>query len=67
MPHVIGGANLNAAHSGGPCRSVSFQVWRELKRLTAALNGLIADSLPGQGFAVTMTAELTACFDSRIR
>ncbi|MHC4878952.1 MAG: hydantoinase/oxoprolinase family protein [Planctomycetota bacterium] len=69
MPHVIGldigGANLKAAHSDGPCRSVSFPVWREPNRLAAALNELIADWLPCQGFAVTMTAELADCFDTK--
>ncbi len=34
MPHVIGldigGANLKAAHSDSPCRSVAFPVWRNL-------------------------------------
>lgn len=69
MPHVIGldigGANLKAAHSDGPCRSVAFPVWREPDRLTEALRDLIADWLPCQGLAVTMTAELADCFATK--
>ncbi len=69
MSHVIGldigGANLKAAHSDGPCRSVSFPVWREPDRLPEALRELIADWLPCQGLAVTMTAELADCFATK--
>ncbi len=69
MSHVIGldigGANLKAAHSDGPCRSVSFPVWREPDRLAEALRELIADWLPCQGLAVTMTAELADCFTTK--
>jgi probable H4MPT-linked C1 transfer pathway protein len=69
MSHVIGldigGANLKAAHSDGPCRSVSFPVWREPDRLAEALRNLIADWLPCQGLAVTMTAELADCFATK--
>lgn len=69
MAHVIGldigGANLKAAHSDGPCRSASFPVWREPARLAEALRELIADWLPCQGLAVTMTAELADCFATK--
>jgi probable H4MPT-linked C1 transfer pathway protein len=69
MSHVIGldigGANLKAAHSDGPCRSVPFPVWREPDRLAEALRDLIADWLPCQGLAVTMTAELADCFATK--
>ena len=69
MSHVIGldigGANLKAAHSDGPCRSVSFPVWREPERLAEALRELIVDWLPCQGLAVTMTAELADCFATK--
>ena len=69
MSHVIGldigGANLKAAHSDGPCRSVPFPVWREPNRLAEALRELIADWLPCQGLALTMTAELADCFATK--
>jgi probable H4MPT-linked C1 transfer pathway protein len=69
MSHVIGldigGANLKAALSHGACRSVSFPVWREPDRLAKALRNLIADWLPCQGLAVTMTAELVDCFATK--
>ncbi|MBI1310490.1 H4MPT-linked C1 transfer pathway protein [bacterium] len=69
MPHAIGldigGANLKAAHSDGPCRSVPFPVWREPDRLAEVIRELIADWLPCQGLAVTMTAELADCFGTK--
>ncbi len=69
MPHVIGldigGANLKAAHSDGPCRSAAFPVWQQPDRLAAALQELIGDWLPCQGLAVTMTAELADCFETK--
>lgn len=69
MQHIIGldigGANLKAAHSDGPCRSRSFPVWKEPQRLAAELRELIADWLPCKGMAVTMTAELADCYETK--
>jgi (4-(4-[2-(gamma-L-glutamylamino)ethyl]phenoxymethyl)furan-2-yl)methanamine synthase len=69
MNHIIGldigGANLKAAHSDGPCRSRSFPLWKSPELLTGELSKLIGDWLPCAGLAVTMTGELADCFESK--
>jgi probable H4MPT-linked C1 transfer pathway protein len=66
MNHIIGldigGANLKAAHSDGPCRSRVFPIWRTPDRLADELTGLIGDWLPCRAVTLTMTAELADCF-----
>ncbi len=58
----IGGANLKAAHTAGPARSVPFALWKQPDNLAAALADLVA-GLPSFGrLAVTMTGELCDCF-----
>ncbi|MDA0282367.1 MAG: H4MPT-linked C1 transfer pathway protein [Planctomycetota bacterium] len=69
MNHIIGldigGANLKAAHSDGPCRSRYFPLWESPERLAGELSNLIGDWLPCAGLAVTMTGELADCFESK--
>jgi (4-(4-[2-(gamma-L-glutamylamino)ethyl]phenoxymethyl)furan-2-yl)methanamine synthase len=69
MNHIIGldvgGANLKAAHSDGPCRSKSFPLWKSPEALADELTGLISDWLPCCGLAVTMTGELADCFETK--
>lgn len=69
MNHVIGldigGANLKAAHSDGPCRSRAFPIWKDPDRLSTELESLIGDWLPARTIAVTMTAELADCFETK--
>jgi hypothetical protein len=69
MNHIIGldigGANLKAAHSDGPCRSHAFPIWRTPDRLADELIGLIRDWLPCRAVTLTMTAELADCFATK--
>jgi probable H4MPT-linked C1 transfer pathway protein len=69
MNHVvgldIGGANLKAAHSDGPCRSKPFAFWQSPETLADELRSLIGDWLPCRALAVTMTAELADCFETK--
>ena len=69
MKHVvgldIGGANLKAAHSDGPCRSKPFAIWHSPENLADQLRRLIGDWLPCRALAVTMTAELADCFATK--
>ena len=61
----VGGANLKAAHSGGPARSVPFELWKRPEELAARLADL-ARSLPdADGVALTMTAELCDCYPTK--
>lgn len=69
MPHVlaldIGGANLKAAHSDGTAGIEPFAVWRQPKELGAAIATLVG-RMPGcDAVAVTMTAELCDCFETK--
>ncbi len=61
----IGGANVKAAHSEGPARSVPFALWKspdDLPRVLAELAG----TLPAfDRVALTMTAELCDCFATK--
>ncbi len=61
----IGGANIKA--SDGESRSLSrpFAVWREPEQLATALGGVITEFGAIDGLAVTMTAELADCFETR--
>lgn len=69
MSHIIGldigGANLKAAHSNGPCRSQPFPLWKTPETLDEELSRLIGDWLPASGLGVTMTGELADCFETR--
>jgi probable H4MPT-linked C1 transfer pathway protein len=61
----IGGANLKAAHTDGPARSVPFALWKDPAGLPDALRALIASMPPADRLAVTMTGELCDCFESK--
>jgi (4-(4-[2-(gamma-L-glutamylamino)ethyl]phenoxymethyl)furan-2-yl)methanamine synthase len=69
MQHVIGldigGANIKAAHSDGPCRSRTFPIWQSPDQLVSQLRQLVGDWLPCGGIALTMTAELADCFATK--
>src|SRR5437867_4457715 len=58
----VGGANLEAAHTGGAARSRPFPLWKRPHDLAAALRALVAVLPPADRVAVTMTGELCDCF-----
>jgi hypothetical protein len=61
----IGGANLKAADGSGAARSAPFAVWRAPERLAEALEALLGEFAAADRLAVTMTAELCDCFETR--
>jgi len=61
----IGGANLKAADGHGFAASRPFAVWRHLERLSAELTQLLEAAPPCDSLAVTMTAELADCFETK--
>lgn len=61
----IGGANLKAASVDGKARSLAFPMWEEPQRLASRLRELTADMGDISRFAVTMTAELADCFETK--
>lgn len=61
----IGGANLKAAHSSGIARSVAFELWKRPNDLAKALRALIDSLPPADRVAVTMTAELCDCYETK--
>jgi probable H4MPT-linked C1 transfer pathway protein len=61
----IGGANIKAAHSGGPARVIPFEVWKRPEDLPLAI-ATIADALPPTSAAAfTTTAELCDCYPTK--
>jgi probable H4MPT-linked C1 transfer pathway protein len=61
----IGGANLKAAHSSGPCLTRPFALWRDPDGLAGQLGHLLAGLPHADVLAVTMTGELCDCFASK--
>lgn len=62
----IGGANLKAACSDGRSVSRPFAIWKYPERLAAQIQAMEYEQLPGTDvFAVTMTAELADCFETK--
>ena len=61
----LGGANLKAALENGPGRSLAFALWKHPEQLADKLRELLLDWLPCQLIAVTMTAELADCFQTK--
>lgn len=61
----VGGANLKATHSGGQVRSSPFPVWKEPENLGSAIADLVSKLPDFDRVAVTMTAELCDCFETK--
>lgn len=61
----IGGANIKAAHSSGPIRSLPFPLWRSPDKLPSILRDLLATLPPSDRVALTMTAELCDCYPTK--
>jgi len=61
----IGGANLKAADDQGAVRSRPFAVWRRPEALGAQIRELVAPWPRTRRVALTMTAELCDCFETK--
>lgn len=61
----IGGANLKAASTAGEAFSEPFEIWRAPGDLTSRIAGLLARFPRADRLAVTMTAELADCFETK--
>ena len=61
----IGGANIKAADDSGRAMSRAFPIWKTPERLSAELVSLLGDFPQTEHIAVTMTAELADCFDTK--
>ena len=61
----IGGANLKAADAFGQAMSVPFAMWKEADNLQQAIEEMLAPFQPFDLLAVTMTAELADCFETK--
>ena len=61
----IGGANLKAADCDGIASTRSFPVWKEPERLAAVLGEILSAFPQCDAVAVTMTAELADCFETK--
>lgn len=61
----IGGANLKAADSRGAAHSEVFEIWRAPHELPSKLEALLARFARFDRLAVTMTAELADCFETK--
>lgn len=66
LAYDIGGANIKAAHSSGKARSLPFELWKRPEELPLALRTLRATLPDADQVAVTMTAELCDCFDTKV-
>ena len=62
----IGGANIKAATSDGGCTSRAFAIWQNKNGLLEELKQLsLIATTPPDLVALTMTAELADCFESK--
>lgn len=61
----IGGANLKAASTENQAHSIPFPVWKEPENLAGKLAELLSGFAKPDCFAVTMTAELADCFQTK--
>lgn len=61
----VGGANIKAAHSAGPARSIPFELWKRPDDLAMMIGRLAALFPPADAVALTMTAELCDCYATK--
>lgn len=61
----IGGANVKAADNDGNASCVPFAVWKAPEGLADVLADLLRRFAPIHAIAVTMTAELADCFETK--
>ena len=61
----VGGANLKACDREGRAVSRFFPMWKEFRRLPEALRDILSAFERPDSLAVTMTAELADCFETK--
>lgn len=61
----VGGANIKAAVTGGQVFVTPFELWKQPERLADELQKIAAPAAPFDHIALTMTAELCDCFESK--
>jgi probable H4MPT-linked C1 transfer pathway protein len=61
----VGGANIKAAHTAGPARTLPFELWKRPEELSQVLAALAATFPPCNHVALTMTAELCDCYPTK--
>ncbi len=61
----IGGANTKAAVNGRWETTQAFEIWKSPDRLAEVLQSMVAGQEPFDCVAVTMTAELADCFETK--
>lgn len=61
----IGGANVKTADNDRNVAACPFEIWKSPQRLAEVLQQLLRDFAPWDTLAVTMTAELADCFESK--
>lgn len=61
----VGGANIKAAHTAGPARTLPFELWKRPDELGRVLASLAATFPPCERVALTMTAELCDCYPTK--
>jgi len=61
----IGGANIKAADNDGAAFSLRFALWKEPERLPHVLQSVLREFDAPDEIAVTMTAELCDCFETK--
>src|SRR3954453_8418060 len=61
----VGGANVKAAHTFRPARTLPFELWKRPDELSRVLAALAATFPPFDRIALTMTAELCDCYPTK--
>jgi probable H4MPT-linked C1 transfer pathway protein len=61
----VGGANIKAAHTEGPSRTLPFELWKRPEELGRVLASLAATFPAFDRVALTMTAELCDCYPTK--
>ena len=61
----IGGANLKASDGERTSQTRPYPIWKHPRRLAGELQSLLSSWSGWQGLAVTMTAELADCFETK--
>ena len=61
----IGGANIKAATESASALSLPFEIWRAPNRLVEIVTGIVERFPVTELLAVTMTAELADCFQTK--